>query len=68
MTFLLITVIKDFLVKHNAGIEHSGRTPPNTAFLKVGASGGNGVIQYPIFNEGLCADKSYQNYLDGKVR
>ena len=40
----------------------------NTAFLKVGASGGNGVIQYPIFNEGLCADKSYQNYLDGKVR
>ena len=40
----------------------------NTAFLKVGASGGSGVIQYPIFNEGLCADKSYQNYLEGKVR
>ena len=40
----------------------------NTAFLKVGAEGGSGVIQYPIFNEGLCADKSYQNYLDGKVR
>ena len=40
----------------------------NTAFLKVGASGGSGVIQYPIFNEGLCADKIYQNYLEGKVR
>ena len=40
----------------------------NTAFLKVGASGGSGVIQYPIFNEGLCADKSYHNYLEGKVR
>jgi hypothetical protein len=40
----------------------------NTAFLKVGASGGRGVIQYPIFNEGACADKCYKDYLDGKVR
>ena len=40
----------------------------NTAFLKVGASGGRGVIQYPVFSEGACVDKSYQNYLEGKVR
>ena len=40
----------------------------NTAYLKVGAEGGSGVIQYPVFNEGACADKSYQNYLEGKVR
>ena len=40
----------------------------NTAFLKVGASGGRGVIQYPIFNEGACVDKCYKDYLDGKVR
>ena len=40
----------------------------NTAFLKVGESGGSGVIQYPVFNEGLCVDKCYQDYLDGKVR
>jgi hypothetical protein len=40
----------------------------NTAFLKVGESGGSGVIQYPIFSEGMCADKCYRDYLDGKVR
>lgn len=40
----------------------------NTAFLKVGAPGGRGVIQYPIFSEGACADKCYKDYLDGKVR
>ena len=40
----------------------------NTAFLQEGASGGNGVILYPIFSESNCADKSYQKYLAGKVR
>ena len=40
----------------------------DSAFLKVGAAGGNGVIQYPIFSEGLSNDKAYRDYLVGKVR
>lgn len=40
----------------------------NTAFLKVGKAGGGGVIEYPVFNEGSCNDKSYKDYLVGKVR
>lgn len=39
----------------------------NTNFLLVGASGGNGVIENPFFKENMAPDKSYKDYLVGKV-
>lgn len=39
----------------------------NTAFLQVGESGGNGVIQYPLCNDNIIVDKTYKDYLDSKI-
>lgn len=39
---------------------------PNTNFL-VGANGGYGSIENPFFDETRTADKSYLNYLKGRV-
>ena len=39
----------------------------NTNFLLVGEPGGNGVIENPFFNEERSLDKSYRDYLVGKV-
>ena len=40
---------------------------PNTNFLVVGEPGGCGVIETPIFKEEKSIDKSYKDYLVGKV-
>lgn len=39
----------------------------NTNFLLVGEPGGNGVIENPFFNEEKSLDKSYRDYLIGRV-
>ena len=39
----------------------------NTNFLLVGEAGGYGVIENPFFNEDQAPDKSYMDYLKGKV-
>ena len=40
---------------------------PDTNFLIVGEEGGFGVIENPYFNENMSIDKSYKDYLKGKV-
>ena len=39
----------------------------NTEFLLVEKPGGYGVIENPFFNEDKASDKSYKDYLKGKV-
>ena len=39
----------------------------NTNFLLVGESGGTGLIENPFFNEDMAPDKSYRDYLSGRV-
>lgn len=36
-------------------------------FIVVGATGGNGIIEYPIFPEGHNEEVTYKDYLVGKV-
>jgi hypothetical protein len=38
-----------------------------TEYLIVGEKGGTGVIEKPFFNEEMTKDKSYKDYLIGKV-
>ena len=38
-----------------------------TEYLLVGKEGGTGVIEKPFFNEDMTKDKSYKDYLIGKV-
>ena len=39
----------------------------NTEFLLVGEKGGTGSIENPFFNEAMAPDKSYRDYLVGRV-
>jgi hypothetical protein len=39
----------------------------NCMFLDLGADGGKGVIQYPIFDKSKVNNTSYMNHLVGKV-
>ena len=37
------------------------------SYLKVGEAGGNGVISNPMLNPNICTDKTYEEYLNGRV-
>jgi hypothetical protein len=39
----------------------------DTNFLLVGEKGGYGLIENPFFNEAMSPDKSYKDYLTGRV-
>ena len=43
------------------------RDDTDNAFLKVGEAGGTGVLANPMFKPELCANKSYEDYLQGKI-
>ncbi len=44
------------------------RSDTKNAYLKVGESGGGGLVQNPIFNTDLCPDENdYKDYLSGRV-
>jgi len=43
------------------------RKETDNAYLKIGETGGTGVIQNPMFQPKLCADNSYEDHLEGKV-
>ena len=39
----------------------------HNTFLKVGEAGGGGIFEYPIFEESKTEDRTYRDYLAGKV-
>ena len=43
------------------------RDDTDNSFLKVGEAGGTGVLANPMFKPELCANKSYEDYLQGKI-
>ena len=50
----------------NAKVEFRGDTP-NNAFLVGATEGGNGVIENPYTNDALIKDKSYKDFVTGKI-
>ena len=40
---------------------------PDTKFLVVGAEGGDGIIETPVFNADKNMDDSYKTYLVGPM-
>ena len=50
----------------NMRIHFRGDTT-NNAFLKVGAEGGRGLIENPVTDDNLIHDKTYKDYLTGKI-
>ncbi len=43
------------------------RPETQNAFLQVAEAGGNGTVENPMFNEANCQDKSYKDYLVGRI-
>ena len=49
-------------------VAFNGNSPSNAnAYISVEEDGGSGIIENPIFNESKSDDKTYLNYLTGKV-
>ena len=46
---------------------HGDSKPEFNSFIKVGESGGKGIIETPIIKESVIGDQSYKDYLYGPV-
>ena len=46
---------------------HSGSKPENNAYITVKEPGGTGIIEAPLTNDAAMVDKTYKDYLVGRV-